>query len=406
MTNSEDLRKQLRKLNESSQYLQRETEMLTRRLLAARSTLETIAKRDSRPEGLRIASEALASLEALNTIIEAPEAFASYEEALKAQIPPVDVAELKRFRELIESLSEELGPPAGGSSAKGSIATHGLQSLVEKACGPGSNARVLSHRNGVLEMLLREGYLAPLQTGMELPEAMLQLFATIPFTHANHNPEVFVERLRLEGYGNQNKPSLASLDEETRYRRLLHHYREMGVGNQQLQYEHSVAERKMAIARTALETLANGETKPEVSKLARETLDGFNVLSEPEQFMKFMMGVQQSQPISEVDPIELKRFHERLVEQAGHLKPGTAIGFGVMAPGMSPTEVGPLWLRNAFLGLLANQGLLAEWQRGTELDDVAFRVAATIPVNGVQFDPEAFVTRLRAEEALSRREAS
>ena len=64
---------------------------------------------------------------------------------------------------------------------------------------------------------------------------------------------------------------------------------------------------------------------------------------------------------------------------------------------MSPTEVGPLWLRHAFLGFLANQGLLAEWQRGTELDDSVFKVAATIPLNGLELDAEAFVTRLRAE---------
>lgn len=85
----------------------------------------------------------------------------------------------------------------------------------------------------------------------------------------------------------------------------------------------------MAIARTALETLANGETDPEVRKLARETLDGFNVLSEPEQFMNFMMGVQQSQPISEVDPTESRRFHERMAEHARQLKPGSAIGLRV-----------------------------------------------------------------------------
>jgi hypothetical protein len=46
---------------------------------------------------------------------------------------------------------------------------------------------------------------------------------------------------------------------------------------------------------------------------------------------------------------------------------------------------------------LLNHGVLAEWQRGTELDDVAFRVAATIPVTGAEFDSEAFITRLRAE---------
>ena len=50
---------------------------------------------------------------------------------------------------------------------------------------------------------------------------------------------------------------------------------------------------------------------------------------------------------------------------------------------------------------MTSHGVLAEWQRGTELDDVAFRVAATIPLNGAELDSEAFVTRLRAERGVS-----
>src|SRR5579862_6430024 len=122
-----------------------------------------------------------------------------------------------------------------------------------------------------------------------------------------------------------------------------------------------------------------------------------NALSPSEQLHNFISSVNDGQPVSEVDPAELRHFHERLVEQAPYLKPGTAISMGVMAPGMSPTEAGPLWLRHMFLGFLANQGALAEWQRGTELDDVVFRVATTIPLNGLELDAEAFVERLRAE---------
>ena len=127
------------------------------------------------------------------------------------------------------------------------------------------------------------------------------------------------------------------------------------------------------------------------------TFEDPNALPESEQLHNFMMSVNEGQPVSEVDPAELRRFHERLVEQAPYLKPGTAISMGVMAPGMSPTEAGPLWLRNAFLSFLANQGALTEWQRGTELDDVVFRVAATIPLNGLELDAEAFVARLRTQ---------
>ena len=46
------------------------------------------------------------------------------------------------------------------------------------------------------------------------------------------------------------------------------------------------------------------------------------------------------------------------------------------------------------------QGLLPDWQQGTELDSSVYRVAANIPVNGVLFDPDAFVTRLRAERGI------
>jgi len=125
--------------------------------------------------------------------------------------------------------------------------------------------------------------------------------------------------------------------------------------------------------------------------------EGRNAPSQAEQFEQFMTSVDQGQPVPEVDPTELRRFHERMIEHTRDLRSGTAIGLSGLALDISPTQVGPLWLRYAFLGFLANQGLLAEWQHGTELDDVAFRVAATIPLNGLDLDPEAFVTRLRAE---------
>jgi hypothetical protein len=57
----------------------------------------------------------------------------------------------------------------------------------------------------------------------------------------------------------------------------------------------------------------------------------------------------------------------------------------------------PLCVRNWVIGIALMQGLLVDWQQGTELDGSVYRVAANIPVNGIQFDPEAFVTRLRAE---------
>jgi hypothetical protein len=179
-------------------------------------------------------------------------------------------------------------------------------------------------------------------------------------------------------------------------------YRKTSTGNQQLQYEHSLAERKMAIARTALETVANGETDPGVRKLARETLDGFNVLSDGEQFKGFFIGVQQDRPVPEVDPTELRRFHENVIERSREARPGVAIGLSALGLGQSISgeDAGPLCVRKWLLGIMLMQGLLSDWQQGTELDGSVYRVAANIPVNGVQFDPEAFVTRLRAERGI------
>jgi len=57
-----------------------------------------------------------------------------------------------------------------------------------------------------------------------------------------------------------------------------------------------------------------------------------------------------------------------------------------------------VWLRHSRLRLLIRQGLLADWQHGTELDDVVYRVAANFPMHGVDFDPKMFIQRLREEK--------
>jgi len=112
---------------------------------------------------------------------------------------------------------------------------------------------------------------------------------------------------------------------------------------------------------------------------------------------EFFAGVQQDQPIPEVDPTDLKRFHENVIERSREAGPVAAIGLSALGLRISATDAGPLCIRNWLLGIMLMQSLLADWQQGTELDGSVYRVAANIPVNGVQFDPEAFVTRLRAE---------
>jgi len=58
-----------------------------------------------------------------------------------------------------------------------------------------------------------------------------------------------------------------------------------------------------------------------------------------------------------------------------------------------------VWLRHSRLRLLVRQGLLAEWQHGTDLDDAVYWVAATIPMNGIDLDPETFIRVLRDQIA-------
>jgi hypothetical protein len=113
---------------------------------------------------------------------------------------------------------------------------------------------------------------------------------------------------------------------------------------------------------------------------------------------EFFVGVQQDRPIPEVDPTDLKRFHENVIERSREAGPGAAIGLSALGLGQSISgeDAGPLCVRNWVLGIALMQGLLGDWQQGTELNDSVYRVAA-IPANGIKFDPEAFVTRLRAE---------
>ena len=114
---------------------------------------------------------------------------------------------------------------------------------------------------------------------------------------------------------------------------------------------------------------------------------------------EFFVGVQQDQPIPEVDPTALRQFHEKIIEQSREAGPGAAIGLSALGLGQSISgeDAGPLCVRNWVLGIALMEGLLGDGKQGTELDGSVYRVAANIPVNGIQFDPEAFVTRLRAE---------
>jgi len=82
---------------------------------------------------------------------------------------------------------------------------------------------------------------------------------------------------------------------------------------------------------------------------------------------EFFVGVQQDQPIPEVDPTALRQFHEKIIEQSREAGPGAAIALSALGLRISATDAGPLCVRNWLLGIMLMQGLLPDWQQGTEL---------------------------------------
>jgi hypothetical protein len=398
----EDLCEQFRQINKKAQRIQHQNEMLTRRLPIARTSLETLAKGDRAPEVQKIAHGALNELNASSGKPEELFLFLGAE----APTPPVDVKDLKRYRELLESLAAELEAPTDSDQGpKSSIAMYGLQKLVETACGPGANASALKLRNGWLEMFLREGYLAPLQSCMPLDDAMLRAIATISFNGPQLKPEVFVQRLREEGInvsGIADRQFASSGNEADRYRRLQHHYRLMNADVQQDEFASDIMNRQMAVAQGALETIAKGGNDQRAQNLARETLDGFHVLSEPERFHAFFQGVQDGALIPPVDPVDMRHvrdFYKDAAQRYPEFSEGkVAVGVDALARVCRPgANVLAVSLRYQLLWVMIKLGVLAEWQHGEELNDAVYRVAATVPLNGIQLDPNTFVQCLRGE---------
>jgi hypothetical protein len=95
--------------------------------------------------------------------------------------------------------------------------------------------------------------------------------------------------------------------------------------------------------------------------------------------------------------------HEARAESVGNREadvatqpPAIAWDVAVLAGACGPgANVFAVWARSALLEMLVHQGLLTPWERGTQLDDAVFDVAATFPIPGVdRFDPDAFLQRL------------
>lgn len=114
-------------------------------------------------------------------------------------------------------------------------------------------------------------------------------------------------------------------------------------------------------------------------------------------FRAFIRAAEESAPIPPVDEHDLKALHELCVERAKRYcgKDGV-ISLDMTARACSPAANLPaVWLRHTQLRSFYRQGLLANWQHGTVLDDVVFRVASAIPMIGTHLDSVAFLERLR-----------
>jgi hypothetical protein len=114
-------------------------------------------------------------------------------------------------------------------------------------------------------------------------------------------------------------------------------------------------------------------------------------------FRDFIRAAEGGAAVPPVGEDDLKRLHEASLDMTRrYLGKDGVVSLDLMARACSPgANLPAVWLRHTQLRLLVRQGLLAEWQHGTALDDAVFRVAATIPMNGVHFDPETFVQQLR-----------
>lgn len=119
-------------------------------------------------------------------------------------------------------------------------------------------------------------------------------------------------------------------------------------------------------------------------------------------FRAFIKAAEEGATIPPVAEQDLKCLHQLCVERAKRYcgKDGV-VTLDSMVRACSPhANLAAVWLRHSQLRALYRQGLLAEWQHGTTLDDAVFQLAATIPMKGVDLNAEDFFHQLRAASAM------
>jgi hypothetical protein len=114
-------------------------------------------------------------------------------------------------------------------------------------------------------------------------------------------------------------------------------------------------------------------------------------------FRDFITAAEEGATVPSVGEDDLKALHEASLDMTRrYLGKDGVVSLELMARACSrDANLPAVWLRHTQLRSLVRQGVLAEWKHGTALDDAVFRVAAAIPMNGIHFDPETFVQRLR-----------
>ena len=118
-----------------------------------------------------------------------------------------------------------------------------------------------------------------------------------------------------------------------------------------------------------------------------------------QSFRQFIKAAEQGAQIPCVEDQDLKSLHELSVERAKRYcgKDGV-ISLEMTARACNANANLPaVWLRHTQLRSLYREGLLADWQHGTNLEDAVFQVAATIPMRGARLDHKTFIESLRAK---------
>jgi len=120
-----------------------------------------------------------------------------------------------------------------------------------------------------------------------------------------------------------------------------------------------------------------------------------------ESFRIFIQAAEEGATISPVSEDDLRRLHESCAELTNRFfVEDCEASLDLLARACSPgANVPAVWLRHTQLKFLVRQGVLADWQHDAALDDAVYRVAATLPMNGLHIDQEAFVQLLRYESA-------